>query len=128
MDTVMQCAAVAVIGAVLCLFTRQQGAVFSTLVSLAVVLILSASAMAFLRPVFTFASTLRETASLGSGIVLPVVKAMGIGFLTEIGKNICQDAGENAIASVLQMVGGIAGIYVMLPLMESVLSLLETML
>lgn len=128
MESLMKYAAVAVMGAILCLLTRKEAATFGTLVSLSVVLLLASSVLAFLQPVMTFARSLKEAAGLGSGIMEPVVKSLGIGFLTEIGKNICSDAGESAIAGALELLGGVAGVYVLLPLMESVLDLIRTIL
>ena len=124
----MKYAALAVMGAILCLLTRKDAATFGTLVSVSVVLILAAAVLTFLRPVMTFAQSLKELSGLGSGVMVPVVKALGIGFLTEIGKNICSDAGESAISGALGLLGGVAGVYVLLPLMESVLELIQRIL
>lgn len=124
----MKYAALAVVGAILCLLTRKEAATFGTLVSVSVVLILAAAVLTFLRPIMTFAQSLKELSGLGSGVMVPVVKALGIGFLTEIGKNICSDAGESAISGALGLLGGVAGIYVLLPLMESVLELIQRIL
>ena len=53
---------------------------------------------------------------------------MAIGLLAETGKNICEDAGEKTIGSALEFSAGIAALYVMLPLLQSVLDLLERIL
>lgn len=128
MESLMKCAAMAVMGAIMCLLTKKEAATFGTLVSLSVVLMLAASVLSFLKPVMTFAQSLKDLAGLGTGVMGSVVKALGIGFLTEIGKNICSDAGESAISGVLELLGSVAGIYVLLPLMESVLDLICSML
>lgn len=128
MDMIIKCAAVAMVGAILSLVTKKQVPALGTLVSLAVVLILCSTVMGFLKPVMGFADSLRSFAGLEHTLLLPVIKALGIGFLTEMGKNICTDAGESAIAGVLGMAGGVAGVYVMLPLMEGVLELMERLL
>ena len=75
-----------------------------------------------------FAEDLRDTAKLGEGVVAPVMKTLAIGFVTETGKNLCEDAGEKTLGSVLQLAGGLGAFYVLLPLMGSVLDLLEEML
>ena len=43
-------------------------------------------------------------------------------------KNICEEAGEKTVAGVIALAGSVAAIYVLLPLMESVLTLMEQML
>lgn len=124
----MKCAAIAVVGAILCLVTKKQVPGLAVAVSLAVVLALCTGVVGFLKPVLNFADSLRGTAGLTNTVLLPVIKALGIGFLTEMGKNICTDAGESAIAGVLGMAGSVAGVYVMLPLMEGVIELVEQLI
>ncbi len=126
MEMVVKCAGVAVIGALLALCSRKQE--FSILVSIGAVLLVAGMAMTMLRPVLSFVDTLKTAAGLGEGTVAPVLKALTIGFLTGIGANLCEDAGEAAIGAVLKMAGGIGAVYVLLPLMESLLELLEQML
>lgn len=128
MDTVMRCAAVAVLGAILSLVVRQKSGEFAALVTIGAVLALIFFGMEFLKPVLQFADTLKRTARLQEGAVGPVMKTLAIGFVTETGKNICEDAGEKTVAGALQMAGGIGAFYVLLPLLGSVLELLEQML
>lgn len=128
MDTVFKCVAVAVAGALLALVVRQKSGEFAALVSLGAVLAVFLLGMEFLKPVLTFADTLKETAQLQEGAISPVMKTLAIGIVTETGKNICEDAGEKTVAGALQMAGGIAAFYVLLPLLGSVLDLLGQML
>lgn len=124
----MKCAAVAVLGALLSLVVRQRSGEFAALVTMGAVLALIFFGMEFLKPVLQFADTLKQTAGLQEGAVGPVMKTLAIGFVTETGKNICEDAGEKTVAGALQMAGGIGAFYVLLPLLGSVLELLEQML
>lgn len=128
MDAILKCAALAVAGALLCLVVRRQNGEFAALVSLGTVLTLFMLGLEFLKPVLTFADTLKETAGLQEGAIGPVIKTLAIGLVTETGKNICEDAGEKTVAGVLQMAGGIGAFYVLLPLLGSVLDLLGQML
>ena len=116
------------IGAILCLITRKQSGEFGVLVSLGAGILVITLGLSFFRPLLNFSQTLQETASLGSTATGPVYKALAMGFLTEIGANICEDAGEKAIAGALKLSGGVAAVYVLLPLMEQLLSMLRTML
>ncbi len=128
MDTMMKCAALAAAGAILALVVRKQSSEFAALVSLAVILMIGLLALELMKPVLTFARSLQDKANIGEGVMSPVLKTLAIGILTEIGKNICEDAGEKTIAGVLQLSGSIAAFYVMLPLLQSVLDLMEQIL
>ena len=53
---------------------------------------------------------------------------MAIGILTQTGAGICEDAVEKTIGSALKMAGSTASVFVLLPLMESLLTLVKNML
>ena len=128
MDTLVKCAGIAVVGAILCLMTRKQSGEFGVMASLGAGILVITLGLSFFRPLMDFSRSLQETASLGSTTTGPVYKALAMGFLTEIGANICEDAGEKSIASALRLSWGVAAVYVLLPLMEQLLSMLRTML
>lgn len=128
METILKCAGIAVTGAVLSLIVRKQSGEFGALVGILAVVLVSLLALELLQPVLAFAEDLRDRAKLGEGVLAPVMKTLAIGFVTETGKNLCEDAGEKTLGSVLRLAGGLGAFYVLLPLMGSVLELLEEML
>lgn len=125
MDVFMKCVGLAVVGAILTLVTRKHGSEFALLASISVVVAITMLALAFLKPVISFVSDLQTSAMVSSSVLTPVMKTLAIGFLSDTAKNLCDDAGEKTIGSTLQTAGGIASVYVMLPLMSSVLKLVE---
>lgn len=128
MDTVLRCVGIAVVGAILAVLTKKQGGEFTVLISIAAVTAIGLLAMGFISPILSMLSRMRDTAGLAGSLVQPVIKAMGIGFLTEIGTNLCEDAGEKTIGNGLKMAGTLAAVYVLMPLMESVMELIEQMI
>ena len=128
MDTVLKCAGIAVMGAILALVTKKHSGEFAVLLTISVVLIITTLALGILKPVLGFVESLQDTAELGDGMVGPVIRTLAIGFLTETGKNICEEAGEKTVGSVLSLAGSIGALYVLLPLLQGVLDLLESLL
>ncbi len=128
MDTVFQCCGVAVVGALLAMTTKKHSGEFGALASLVVVLILLTAALGVIKPVLGFMERIGRQAELGEGLISPVLRTLAIGFLTETGKTLCEEAGEKSLGQTLSLVGGGASILVLLPLMEQVLTLLEQML
>ena len=53
---------------------------------------------------------------------------MGIALLSRTGSDLCRDAGEGAMASVLETTGAVAAIVVSLPLFRSAWELLGSLL
>lgn len=128
MDTIFRCVGIAVIGALLTLITKKQSGEFAVLVTLAVVVLLGGMLLGLIKPVLSFFEQMGERAKLSEEMVQPVVRTLAIGFLTQCGKNICEEAGEKTVGQLLSTMGSIAAVYVLLPLMEGVLTLLEQLL
>ena len=58
----------------------------------------------------------------------PLIKTVGIALLSRTGSDLCRDAGEGAIASVLETAGAVAAIAVSLPLFRAAWELLRALL
>ena len=128
METVMKGAALAVTGALLALTVKRHSGEFGALVSIAAALMIGVLTLELMRPVMTFAQSVRDKAGLSGGLFSPVIKTLAIGLVTEFGANLCEDAGEKAVASALRLCGGAAAFYALLPLLQSVLDLLDQIL
>ena len=128
MDTLVKCVGLGIAGSILGLLTRKNGGEFGIMVSVGVVVIMMVAVLGFVKPVLEFVYTLKDRAELGNGWIAPVVKTLAMGFLTETGKNICEEAGEKTVAGVISLAGSVAAVYVLLPLMESVITLMEQLL
>ena len=68
-----------------------------------------------------------DTTGLDKALMTPMLKTIGIGILTQLSATICADAGENAIAKLVEICGGVLALYVALPLLEAVLDMVEQM-
>ena len=128
MDILLKCVGLGITGAVLGLLTRKNAGEFGVLISVAVVVLVTGTVLGLMKPVLEFVYTLKDRAQLGNGMVSPVMKTLAMGYLCQTGKNICEEAGEKTVAGVIALTGSVAAIYVLLPLMESVLTLMEQML
>ena len=65
-----------------------------------------------------------EKSGINSSFLVIILKVIGIAYLVELGKNICQDAGQSAIATKLEMAGKIIVVSISLPIFTSLISLL----
>ncbi len=69
-----------------------------------------------------------QTADGADALFLPVVKAVGIGILSQIGCGYCSDIGEKALGSMLEQ-GAVAAILVVsIPLFSAVLDVLSRLM
>ena len=69
-----------------------------------------------------------ELSRLPVELFTPLIKTVGIALLSRTGSDLCRDAGEGAIASVLETAGAVAAIAVSLPLFRAAWELLRSLL
>lgn len=97
---------------------------------IAMVLVLAAAAAALTalsEPVRELASlfqTLRRSASLAEEWFIPLYKTVAIAIVVRIGGDLCRDAGEGALAGVVETAGAVCALAAAAPLMHMVLSLI----
>lgn len=60
--------------------------------------------------------------------VTPVLKCVGIGLVTNLAGQVCKDAQQGTAASAVELCGVFCALYVAMPLVESVLSVVEKLL
>ena len=75
-------------------------------------------------PIINMLCELVEKSGINSSFLVIILKVIGIAYLVELGKNICQDAGQSAIATKLEMAGKIIVVSISLPIFTSLISLL----
>ena len=75
-------------------------------------------------PIINMLYELVEKSGINSSFLVIILKVIGIAYLVELGKNICQDAGQSAIATKLEMAGKIIIVSISLPIFTSLISLL----
>lgn len=127
MERFLQAAVLGVLTVILTTLFKQKNADLALLLTLAGCVIIGILLVQLAEPVVSFLSRLRNLAGLDAELMTPMLKTVGIGILTQIGANICSDAGENAIGRLIEVCGGILALYVALPLLEAVIDTVETM-
>lgn len=79
------------------------------------------------QPAARLFEELSELSGLGGGYLEPLVKTAGIGIVTQITCAVCADCGQNALAKIAELCGTVAALCMTLPLLRSVLDLLQEM-
>ena len=82
----------------------------------------------FLEPVLDLLKQLQSLGSLQPEWLSVMLKAVGIGLVVEMGALICSDAGNAALGKTLQILGAVAVLWLSIPLMNSLMDLLQQIL
>lgn len=128
MEQYLQAAALVLLAVILSLVVGKQSRDMSLLLSLAVCAGVCITAACFLQPVMDFLQEIKQLGNLDSTFLSILLKAAGIGFLSELAVLICNDAGEGAMGKALQLLSNAAILFISLPLLRQLLDILEEVL
>ena len=128
MNLYLSIAALAIIGAISALLVRQYTSILGLCISIVTCLLVILLGLQLFSPIFELLDRLENLAGITNEHTQPMLKVLGIGFLTKIVESICEDAGEQSIGKAFTLVGTVLSIWISLPLLHAVLDLLEGML
>ena len=107
---------------------RQRRATQLRLAIALVVLIAAAAGLLFLsgllEEVTAFLTALSDRGGVSHRLLTPLYKTVGIALVVKVGSERCRDAGEAALASVVETAGAVCALLVALPLLGAVVDLL----
>ncbi len=128
MELYLQASAIILLAVILILLLGKQSKDISLVLSMGVCCLVCVSASVFLEPIVTFLKDLRKLGDLDSSLVSVLLKCAGIGFLSELIGLICADAGESALGKALQFLSNGVILFLSLPLLRQLVSILEEVL
>lgn len=111
-----------------CIILAKQEKDYSILLILAVCAMVFAVSFSYLDRIVEFLSKIQSLGNLDSGMFSVLIKTLGIGILSEITSMVCVDAGNTALAKLIQFVSYAVIIWLCIPLFEKLLELIENIL
>lgn len=124
MEQVLQTAAFCVTGALLAVVVKRGSPELALLITLGA----AAAGMLFLsgllEEIAAFLKLLSDRGGVSHRLLTPLYKTVGIALVVKIGGELCRDAGEAALASVVETAGAVCALLVALPLLGAVVDLL----
>ena len=82
----------------------------------------------FLQPVLSFLEELQQLGDLNSEMLAILLKAVGIGLVTEVASMACTDAGNASMGKMLQMLCAAAILWMSLPMFRLLVKLITQVL
>lgn len=128
MEVFLKAAATIVIALVFYLVLSKQGTDISVLLTVTVCCIVFITALNYLEPVIDFVNTAIDIGKLDSSMLQIVLKAAGIGIVSEITLLVCTDSGNAALGKTLQILGSSIVLWLSIPLFTKMLELIEAIL
>ena len=124
MELAIRITAVCVVAAILALLVKKGTPELAILLAVCASAAVFASLFDGLREVVSFLQELSERTKVNRELFVPLYKTVGIALVVRIGGSLCRDAGESAVAAVIETAGAICALLAALPLLREVLTVL----
>lgn len=128
METAAKAAALGIIPALMALLLRKSNAELALCLTLAACCAISISALALFSDILSLLRRSAELSGLSDAVLSPVLKCVGIGVIAKLAGDLCRDSGSAALASSVELACALAALAAALPLLSSLLGLVEKLL
>lgn len=128
MEVIVKCTAAALVSCACSLLIKKGNPEYSFALCILVATIIVASAMTALKAAESLISYARDMLGASSTLIGPVLKCVGISFVSKFGSEFCKDASHSALASALELAGSACAAAVAMPLVISMMKMIGSML
>lgn len=128
MDIFLKAVAGVLIAVVVSLIVSKQGKDFSVLLVIVVCCMVAAVGLGYLEAIIGFIRLLQQKGNLNGDLIAVLMKAVGIGIISEITCMICTDSGNAALAKVIQFLTSSVILWLCIPLFTQLIELIESVL
>lgn len=128
MSDYLKIIAAILITVVLGLIISKQAKDFFVLISVTGAVFVMVGAISYLKPVVNFISRVSSVGKLDSDLINTILKAVGIGLISELVCLICADSGQSAMGKTVHIFSGSVILWLSLPLFTKLLELIENVL
>ena len=127
MEILLKSTAVAIFASVVCVLIKKHNPEFSLLVSFLTTVLISIAILSLSSVLHDLLLCAQNMLGASSTFIKPLMKCMGIGFISKFGSDMCRDASQSALASTLEFAGVICSASVAMPVIISMLKMIGTM-
>ena len=128
MELLIKGAALGVIASILVLVIKKNTPELALLLALSAAVLILGLGFSLIDTVTAFLDNLLAKTGISAALFAPVLKCMGIGVVARIASDVCKDAGNTTAASCVELVAAVSGVCVSIPLMRTVIQMLESFL
>lgn len=128
MEVLVKIAAVAVAGAVLGLVIRKNSPEMALLLTIGLAVFAIYLAYDIISEITDFMRSVAETAEIAPSSLAIVLKIVGVSIIAKIASDVCKDAGQSSVASGVELAASFTALYIAVPLFETVISMIRSLL
>ena len=128
METALRAAALCLLGTILAVVLKKTSPDTALLLAIAVCAASLAALARGMEQITAFLRQLLDWGGISAELFVPLLKTVAISLISRTGGALCRDAGEGAMAGLVEMSGAFAAILVSLPLFRAAWQMLEGLL
>lgn len=128
MEGFFQAAGVVLVAVVLSLTVSQQNKSFSTVLSMAVCVMILLLCGSYLETIVQFLGELENLGNLSGEMVKILLKTTLIGIITDISALLCADSGNGSLAQALRILGTGVILWLSIPVFRGLMELIQKIL
>lgn len=125
---VLKISAFAIISVVVIVLIKQEKKEIGVTISILVAVLIATYAILKLSDVTQLIYSLVTNAGINIKYFEIILKVIGIAYIVELSKDICMDAGEKALASKVEMAGKMMMVAMTLPIITSVVEVINKLI
>ncbi len=127
-EPVVKAAVLAVLATVAGLIIKRGSSEMSAVLALAVCAAVFSGVVGLLDRVLETMDRARELSGLSPAFFAPLLKCVGIAFTSRLAADMCKDGGQGAMASAVELIGAVGAVYTALPLISTLMDMLESII
>lgn len=128
MDIVIKVAAIGAVGAIAMLVIKKDSPAIGLVLGMVSAGVILIFALDIVSDVLSITQQVAQDTGISSVLLSPLFKTAGIGIITRISADVCKDAGQASSASAIEMAGTSATVVLALPLVKTVLELINSLI
>ena len=125
---ILQIAGIAVSGMIIVSLVRAFKPEFAIYIVIATVIVILILCVTELTAVFQFLKSVYDEMSYGKDYFPIIIKVLVVAYLADFTAQLCNDAGETSIGNKVELAGKIIIFYLSLPILVSILELVNSMI
>lgn len=128
MDEIIKIVAIGLISLVIIIILKQYKPEFAIYISIITGLIIIYMVINRLEGIINLLKTISNKSGINNQFLELLLRITGIAFLTEFAINLCKDAGENAIASKIEIGSKVVIVSMSIPIISSLLEIISKLI
>ena len=125
---ILKIAAIGLIGILLASLIKTVNKDMSIYVVLATTALLLIYIIGELSGVFVYLESIYDNVTYGREFFPIIIKVLAVAYIADFTAQLCKDAGENSIASKIELAGKIIIFYMAMPIFTAILQLIDSLL